>query len=218
MKLSDRTYIVILIIMIAGLAFMAYWNFRDFQKYSSEVEVPPIEIPEIKLDWEEFLSQEREGEVNWVSPDGMFQLTYSANWMKIDEAFLENAGDTGIILIDAEVLLFAYRAEIEKQIFSFLTISQVNTEKNLENIIKEMEENIEKEGGVIETTILETKDGSAILETISGSDAQPSFYSRGEIIFNEEKTYLIFVTTYQKDWPYFEEEAKKIFGSIELLP
>ena len=46
--------------------------------------------------------------------------------MKVDETFLENAGDTGVILIDAEVLLFAYRAEIEKQIFAFLTISQVN--------------------------------------------------------------------------------------------
>lgn len=217
MKISDKTYVLIIFAVILALSFISYWHIKRFQATLPEIEWPKFEMPKIEIDWGKILSPEKEGEQEWFSPDGKLKLTYSVNWMAMDESILEHGRGAGIILDESEVLLFAYRLKTMGQAFALLTVIQISAEKSLEEIIEEIEQNVKIEGGEMKVVMREIEGEIARLETTSEYPGQPSFYSKGKIIFTKGKTYLIFLTSSQKDWPQFEEEAKEIFDSAELL-
>ena len=215
MKLSDRTYILILFVIILGLSYTSYGNFKKFSQSLSEVKLPKIEMPEMKL--EEFFSPEKEGEREWMSPDGRLKLTYSASWTEANEAFLGYLGQTGVVLKGIELLFFAQRLDPQGQSPAFLMAYKTTEQKNLEEILEEIEESVEEQNGKIRIEALEQSDEIAWLEMFSEYPGQPNSYSKGKAIFDENATYLVILSVYQTDWPKFEQEAQQILNSAHLI-
>ena len=217
MKISNKAYILILILIILILSLITYWRFAKFRMTLPKTEIPKVEIPKMEFDWQNTLFPENEEKEEWVSPDNKLKLSRSASWQKMDQTILKHAGESGIILTESEALLFAYRLKPQEQSFALLIVSRVDAGKSLEEIIKEMEQNIKEGGGEIEMTLLEEREGTARLKIVSKYTDQMNFHSEGKIIFGQEKTYLIFITSPQKDWPQFEEESEEIINSAYLL-
>jgi len=224
--MSDKTYILILIIMILGLSVITYLRFQEFRMTmprtvpeAPRLEMPKFEMPTSELEWQDVFFPESDEKKEWVSPDGKLKLEFTASWQEMDQSFLKYAEGTGIILAESKILLFAHRFKHREQALALFTVSETSADKNLRNIIEEIEENIKTEGGEIEIISLETeiKDKTASLEMILKYSNQSDFYSKGEIIFDQEKTFLIFFASPQKDWLSLEAEAKEIFDSIRLI-
>lgn len=215
MRLSDRTYILILLVLIIGLSLMSYSQLKRFSQSLGEVQLPEIEMPETRL--EEFFLPADEGEQEWVSPDGKLKLTYSSNWTKADEAFLGYLDQAGIVLRETELLLFAHQLNLEKQALAFLMVSKTKEQRNAEEIIKEIKQNIEEQNGKIEIEVLEQNDEIIWLEMVLEYPNQPNSYSKGKVIVDKSGTYLIVFSSYQADWPKFEQEAEEILESAQLV-
>ena len=217
MKVSDRTYIIILIIAILSLSLITHRHFGTFMGGLPKVEIPELERPELDFDVEEFLPTEKKGYKEWVSPDKKLKLAYPDNWIIMEKAFLEHGAMQGITLKEEEILLFVYRLKIAGHSFPYLTVSRVEAEKTLEKITAEIQQNIEASGGEKEITLLETENDITDLELVFKYPGQINFYVKGRIFFTEEKNYLVLFTTSQQAWPELKEETEKIFDSIELL-
>jgi|GEM_PF-2148720 len=236
MKISDRTYIIILIIMILGLSLVTYWRFQRARDFEVSVDWPEFEIP--SYDWDELLNQQPDldsffsqkkdndletffrvetEEKDWLSPDNKLKLTYPAGWMTMDKIVSEYVDDPGVILEDAKILLFALRFDMTEQLSALLTVSSVDKEKDLQKIKEGISQKVQEDGGETEITILSFEDKIAWLEVLSRYPDKPASYSKGTIIFSEEETYLVFFTASQRDWMQLKEEAESIFDSIELL-
>jgi len=217
MKLSDRTYILILLLLILGLSYTSYWQLKRFGQSLSEISFPKIEMPETKLELEGFSSSGKENKQEWLSPDGKLELVYSANWLAMNETFSEYFGQTQTALAETEILFFAYQFKTEEQALAFLIVGKTSPEKSSEEIIKGIEQNTQEQGGEIEVAILETEDDVAWVEMTSKYPNQSIFYSKGKIIFSDEGTYLIISSASQTDWPKFEQEAQEILDSAQLV-
>ena len=217
MKLSDRTYIIILIIAILSLSLMAHKQFKGALD-GFEVELPKPEVPEMDFDIEGILSPEKKGDKEWISPDKKIKLAYPDNWIIMEKALLEHGAIRGITLQEEEVLLFVYHFKIAGHSFPYLTVSRVEAEKTLDQIMKEISQTIESSGGEKEIISLATENGITDTELVFKYPGQANFYTKGRIFFTEEKTYLVFFTVSQQAWPQLKEEVEGIFDSIELLP
>ena len=217
MNLSDRTYIIILVVAILILIPVMYRNFQTPLGSLKPGDLPHFEMPTLDFNLESALSPERKGDKEWTSPDGKLKLAYPDNWMIMEQAFLDCGAITGSALGEEEVLLFVYHFKLAGQSFPYLIVSQIKTEKSLEQIMEEIKQNIESSGGEKEIIMLETKDETVDLEIIFRYQGYANFYNKGRIIFTEEKTYMIFFNASQQAWPQLKEEAENIFDSIELL-
>ena len=213
--MSNKKYILILIILILGLGFLSFWQFKKFSQSLTKVELPKIEMPEMKF--EEFLPLEKESLKEWASPDGKLKLKYPANWIESSEALLEQFKQEEMVLAGAKILFFAYQFSFETQALAFLIVEEISQEKSLNEIVKEIEKNIAEEKGEMEVINLEKENKTAWLEIKMKRKGEVSFQAKEKIIFLEDKTYLIAFTTFEKDWPKFEEEANEIFNSIEII-
>lgn len=215
MKLSDRTYILILLVMILGLSYMSYGNFKRFNQSLSEVKLPEIEIPEINFE-EALVSQEKES-LEWISPDSKLKLAYSGNWTETAPSSLGYLGEANVILGEAELLLFTQRFDLNKQSFILLTVEKNKSHKSLEEIVEEAEQTITEQGGKSEINIIREDDGTVWIETVSEYPNQPNLYSKGKVLFSEEEIYIVLLTTPEMDWPKFEQETQEIFDSAQLV-
>ena len=221
--------------MIIGLSLITYWHFQK-PRPPLKFEPPEFEMPEMNIDlnqvnwsdldvgipttnfeWGSELSSGNEGEKEWVSPDGKIRLVCSNNWLAVGEMFLDGGAIIGTMLLEEEPLFIAYNPEPAGGSFPTLTVSQISPEKTLEEIMTSIEQNLERGGGEEEIVMSETEGNITNLEMLLKYPGYFDFYSKGKIIFTEEKTYLVFFTVPQKVWSQFEEEAQKIIGSVELL-
>jgi len=227
MKLSDRAYIIILIAMIIGLSLITYWRFKS-PHGSFQVEVPPgLEMPKLNFDPNKIdlsnlnlgngFPSETEEEKEWTSPDNKLRLSYPNNWMTMQEVLIDSGAVTGVMLIEEDILLFVYDFELAGHSFPSLTVSQISPKQSLEEIMEAIDQNLERSEGEKEVVLQETEDGITDLEIVIKYPGQVNFYSKGKIIFTEEKNYIIFFTVSQEAWLRFEEEAKKILDSVKLL-
>lgn len=194
---------------------MSYGQFKRFSQSLGEVKLPEIEIPETRL--EDFFLPADEGEQEWVSPDGKLKLTYPATWTEADETFLGYLDQAGIVLEETELLFFAHQLDSEKQALALLIVSKTKGQRSLEEIIKEIKQNIEEQNGKIEIEISEQDNETVWLEMALEYPNQPNSYSKGKAIVNESGTYLVIFSSYQTDWPKFEQEAKEILESAHLV-
>ncbi|MFH1509581.1 MAG: hypothetical protein ABID67_00310 [Candidatus Nealsonbacteria bacterium] len=210
MKTPDKTYILILLIVILGLSLTSYWRFNDFNKSLSEINLPEINFPETNL--EDFLQTEEDYQ-EWISPDERLKLRYSTKWKSTND-FLSLASDQIEV---SDILFSAYQLKVKEQTLVFLTINEFNSKKTLEEIIEKIEQDAEEQDGKIEIINVENEEEIAWIEISSKRSGSPDFYSKGKFIFDKEKTYLIIFTTQQVYWSKFKEEANKILNSMELL-
>ena len=203
--------------MILCLSLVTHWRFQKFRLLLPEVESPNIVMPEINLEWEDTLFPENEEKREWVSPGGKLKLTHSASWQEMGQSLLEQANEGAIILPESETLFFAHWLKAQEQAFAILTVSRVSDEKNLEEMIEEIKQSIENEGGETEIISSEIRDRIARLEMISKYPDDPGLYSKGQIISSGKEVFLIFLTSPQKDWAHFKEEAEEILDSVQLI-
>ena len=214
MKISDRTYFLILVVMILGLSYMSYNQFNRFGRSLGEVKLPEIEIPETGL--ENFFVPAEEENLTWLSPEEDLQLTYPSSWTEADEALLDYFAQAGIILPDTELLFFANKIDQEKQSPALLTINRSNKIKTVEEIMAEIEVIVKEQEGNVEFDLLSEQDGISWLDMSLSYPNQVDSLSRNKIMTSETGTYLIVFSSYQSDWSKFEEEAQRILGSAQF--
>jgi len=203
-----------LLVLILGLSYVSYGQFKRFSQSLGEVKLPEIEIPETRL--EEFFLPQDEGGQEWVSADGKLKLIYPANWTEADETFLKYLDQSGIVLEETELLFFAHRLDTEKQALALLLVSKTKKQRTIEEIIGEIKQNIEEQNGKIEIEISEQDNETVWLEMALEYPNQPNSHSKGKAIVNESGTYLVIFSSYQTDWPKFEQEAQEILDSAQL--
>jgi len=206
--------------MVLGLSLVSYWRFQKIRLAMPEAEfpaLPKVKMPDMESEWQNTFFPESEEKEEWGSPDGKLKLEYSASWQEMDQTVLQHAEGTEILLTEAEILFFAYRFKVQEQASAFLAVSQTDTGKTLEEIMAEVRQNLEDEGGEADITVLETNEEVALLEMTLKYADQQNFHSKGKIIFAEEKIYLVFFASPQKDWLQLQEEADGILDSIHLM-
>ena len=207
--MTNKKYLLIVIILIIVLGLISYRQFKKFGSSLSEIKLPELEKPEFNL---EFLSEEKkEGYQEFISPDGKLKLKYSGNWVRSEQVLLKNTNQGIITVKEAKLLFLASRFDFEKQAGAFLAIEKISAKKTLEEIIKEIKQ---------EATFADSKkeNGTAVLEAKYIKENAPEFYLKGKIIFGENKAYLVTISTPERDWLVFEEEAEQIFSSTQYTP
>ncbi len=206
--MTNKRHLLIVIALIVFCGLMSYGQFKKFGKSRGEVNLPKLEKPEFNL--ESLLEEEKELK-EFISPDGKLSLKYSANWVGSDQILAKNIKQGVITVEEAELLFLASRFDFEKQAGAFLAIEKIDAKKTLEEIIEEIKQ---------EATFVDSKkeNGTAVLEAKYKDEDAPEFYLKGKIILGENEIYLITVSTPEKDWPIFKEEAEKVFESIQYTP
>ncbi len=214
MKLSDKTYIIILLIVISVISLLGRWRFEEFKKSFGKVELPKIETQEIGLNLEDLLvEEEEEGYKDWSSPDKIINLHYSSEWIRLDEALLESSGQTEAPTTEYEVLFFASLVDLRNQATAILTVSGIDPNKSLEEIITMIEQDNQKQESETKVTKTEAENGTVWLEIVSEYPNQPNFYSKARLIFAKETTYLIVFSTPEENWSKLEKKANEILNS-----
>lgn len=213
--MSNKKFILILIILILGCGLASYWRFKKFSQSLTEVNLPKIEMPEMKVG--EMLFPTKEGYKEFASPDGKLKLKYSAYWIESDQTLLEQFNQEGVVLREAKISFFAYQFNFENQALAFLVVEEISPEKSLDEIIKDVEKDVTEKEGELEIINSERENETALIEMKFKRKMEPNFYAKEKIFFGKEKTYLVAFTTFEKDWPKFEEEAGEILNSIEIL-
>jgi len=219
MKISDKAYVIILLIAVLALSLISYWRFKEFDQSLSKIELPEIPSSENTLpgtNLEDFLPPEKEGYQEWISPDGKLKLQYPASWTRLDEALLEYSDQEETPLTESKILLFAHQIDIKEQTLAVLTVSEAEVEKSLEEIVEKIERDAKEQGSKTEIMDVKTEGEIAWIETLSESPNQPNSYSKVKLIFTENKTYLVVFTAPQIYWPQLEKEANEIFSSVYL--
>jgi len=180
----------------------------------TEVSLPKIEMPEMKL--EEFLPSEEGNLKEWTSPDGKLKLKYPANWIESSEALLDQFNQKGATLTGANILFFSYQFRFEDQALAFFMVEEISPKKNLDEIVKEIEESITEKGGKMEIINSEQEDKTARLEIKIEEKEAINSRVKEKIVFTEDKAYLVVFTSFEKDWSKFEEEINEIFDSVQF--
>lgn len=206
--MTNKRHLLIVIALIIFCGLMSYGQFKKFGKSRGEVSLPELEKPEFNL--ESLLEKEKELK-EFISPDGKLSLKYSANWAGSDQILGKNIKQGAITVKEAELLFLASRFDFEKQAGAFLAIEKINAKKTLEEIIEE----IRQEAAFVDS---KKENGAAVLEAKYKNENAPDFYLKGRVILGENEIYLITVSTPERDWPFFKEEADQIFNSVQYAP
>jgi hypothetical protein len=211
MKIDKFLILVILFILI--LAFGTYWQFKGFRESISKIEFPKFEMPETKP----FSSGEKKY-LEFISPDGKLKLKYSSDWTNVGTESLENL-NREMLKEGAKVLFFGHKVKLEKAAFASLFIQEINLEeKKIEEIIEEMKESIEKNGGEMEITQLKIGEKETYFEVEYKRKEGTIFNSKEKILISGEKAYSISILALDSFWPEFKDEADEILNSAQIVP
>lgn len=213
-KISDKTYIIMLLVAITAIGSMGSRQFKEFRQSFGTVELPDFEIPEVNLG--DFFPVEEEGYQEWASPDGALKLQYPSGWVELDEGMVDSFNQTGISSTEFKFIFFASSFNPEKQTSVVLTVNEFDQIKNLGEIIEIIKQDSQKQNGETEIVNTKTEGNIAWVEILSKYPDQPDFYSKAKLISTESKTYLIIFTAPQTSWSQFEEKANIILNSAFL--
>jgi hypothetical protein len=195
-------FLVSIIAFILLLSFLAYWHFKNFQRSLSQIKLPKFELPKPKI-------IESKGKKEFKSPDGKLKLTYLDDWIEMPKESLESLSQG---LKEGKVLFLAQKFKLEKAAFAFLIVQEYKDGKNQEEIINELKKEAKEKGGEMEILNLKEDYFEAKYKR-----KNVVFLSKEKVIFGEGKIYLVSIFSSEKDWPEFEEEAKEILNSVQIL-
>jgi len=207
----QKKNLIIALAMIILLSELSYWHFKKLSKaLNKPIEMPKFETPK----FEPFA--EKEGQKDFVSPDGKLKLTYGANWIEMDFKVLENLTQRSM---EEKPLFFAERIKANAQKVAFLTVQEINLgeeNKSFEKFIEQMKNDVKEKQGEIEILKSEIREGNMIFEAEYKSSKGILSRSKEKIIL-DEKIYLVSVITLGKDWGEFEKEAEEIIDSVQII-
>jgi len=212
MKIDKFLLLIIALILLLSLA--TFWQFRNFKKFLSAVNLSKFEIPKFEIT----SPFKKEGVKEFVSEDGKLKVKYAADWIELSQTILEVLNKE-MVKEGAEVLFYAQKMELEKSAFAFLVIQKVDfeTDKNLEEFIGEIKKENEEREIKMEMIDLTIEDEEAIMETlISKKESGLIFHSKEKIILSENRGWIIAVFTLKDSWAEFEKEAEEILRSLEF--
>lgn len=213
-KKSVLIPLLIIFIMIAGLSFVTYWRFKDFQKSFEEINLPEFKMPEISSDF--WFGGEQEPK-EFTTPDNKLKIKYRSYWVEMGEESLKSYFSGITETEKAKTLLFAMRFNIKNPVLAFLVVQELNLERNLEKAVQAMAESVKEKGGEMKIFNLNIEGGQADVEAEYQSKDQGVFYSKERLILTEGGFYAVSVFSQKGNWGQIEAEAEEIFGSIELL-
>ncbi len=212
--------IVILLIIVFGNYFLQQQLKQaggvDFSEIMSQIE----ELPSEQI----FESQtQEENAKKFISSDKKLKIEYSLKWIETPSESLQRIiPNEQIQEYNLTNLLLAQRFEISGE-FAQLIIDQAffNIEKSFEQIINEMQKANLEQGWNMDIIESKTENNQIIFEARYQKSKSYSLYSKEKIIFldpeeSNKKAYLISFITFDKDWLKFEQEADKIFDSIQI--
>jgi len=208
-KKSNLILLIIIFLVIAGLIFLTYHHFKDFQKSISQIKPPEFKVPEINLE----LTPEPEEQQEFITPVGDLKLKYPGNWVKAEQNSLLNKMKSE----KGEVLLVAYKFVLRKPSLSFLVIQQLNLEGNLKEIIEEMKKDVESKGNKMEIINLKMEEKEAQFEASYKTKNKEFLYARERLILVKENCYSIAVFSQEETWPEISKEADFILNSIQII-
>ncbi len=217
--------------MIVFLSAMSLRRFERFEEIIVEKQLPKIEIPEVKLPefdldkldlkdfdlkhWRRKLTTEQpeENYQTFVSPDKTLKMKYPTNWQEIDKAFLEkiNQQIKEFGLEEINILLFAHQIRLVEYPPVLMVLS-LPSEKGLAETLEEIERIAQEQQMEMEVIKTGTKNNKDYFKVKSKKENQV-FISKGEIIFTEEKNYLIIVLALENILQEIAPEIDFIFAS-----
>jgi len=212
--MRKKRYFIVALTMIVVCGLASYLNFKKFNKNSfpslSFENLLKTEAPQTS---EDSLFPEKEGEKEWLSPDGKLKLRYSQSWIEYDKILLEELKQNATSSLESEILLYAIRIKEEGKAFCFLTVEKINSKKNLEEIIGMLKKNSKEEFEIVDS---QNEENSANLEFNTRIEEKTDFHSKMKMFFTEDKTYLITVSAPENDFEKFAEESS-ILSSAEFI-
>lgn len=212
---NSRKFLPIILGMILFLSIMTYRRLKEWKMILPEIKPPKLEMPKIEL------PQEQQGLKEWVSPDGRLTIKYPADWFEMPEDFLEGLTQEKTIEGKSKFLLLAQKSNIEMGNVNnaFLLVQELNFEgeRSFEKILDEMKQDSEKKQVKMEVLGTEIKEKEATIETKYKDKNGSYLHCKEKIILDKEKTYLISLFTFEKDWKNIQEKGNEIINSSKLL-
>jgi hypothetical protein len=163
-------------------------------------------------------------EKEFTSPDGKIKFSYSSLWQEIeDESILAELVPGEVRQkYAAEIIFLAHRLEDQK--YNQVIIANkavVEREKEVIEIIKDMNKGEERTMEIIESTI-EEEGNKIYFEALYTKENNPSLHSKEVSVIlekNEKEDYLYLVsfTTSEEGWEASKEKAENIIGSVRLV-
>jgi len=240
-KKNNTLIFVVIFITIFFLVIISYRQAIKFDQALREFEAPRFEMPEIQaptipqfpttpqgefqmpnFNFPFIQNQENEEYYEFITPNETLKIKYSSNWIKKDENFLkilnqelELAGETSEI----KILFIAQKFNLLEPLnHSILTIQKIYFEQELtiEEAINKIEKISKEMGTEIKIENLEIKDQKAQFSTTQRQD-ELIYFSKNKIFLIKNQVYLITFLTPKNYWLEFEDEAKEILDSVQLL-
>lgn len=206
MKKETRT-IILLFLFIIILSFLTYQNFTKFQKSAQEVSLPEFKTPEP----EEFLP-EKEGEKEFLTPDGKIKIKYPASWVEMGNEFIQTLNQGREEMAEEKIIFAASKATLKNVIPSYLFITEASL-NNPENVFEKIKETNQAEIKILE--IAKTEKEILFEATYTKEESSLYLRSKEKIISFPKKSYLISVFTTAENWEKITDDISFIFDSIE---
>lgn len=205
-------FLVIIIFSIIALSSLAYWQFKNFHKNFSEIEMPKFELPLLP---EQSNNQELTIE-EYSTPDGKLKMGYGSDWQIIGSETL-NKIFQGTVASGTEILFLAEKINIQNGSFSFLSVQNLVLKENegLTEVIDKLKTEFAGREGQMESIELKNEENFADFTAKSKSN-DSVFFSKGKIVLIENSAYIVSFATLEKDWLEFENEAEEILKTIEF--
>ena len=211
-KKGVKLMLAAIFLFILGLSAIGWWNYNEFQKSLSKVNL--LNLPKFSPESQkEPIKQNPPQE--FLVPAKDLKITYPSSWQKIEpSAYNFEALNTE----KAKTLFYGIKADAKKMKIAWLIIQKLNfgEERNVEKIIDEIKSEAESHKTNIEIKNTNVKENTAEFE-INQSQEGYSLKGKEKIILTKENIYSITVFSLSSDWNIFREEADKILDSAQIL-
>ena len=212
-KKSSRILLIGTLVLILGLIFASWWNYKEFKKLASKRNIIKFDIPNLGLKTE---TQKPKPSQDFLVPDGDLKVTYPGSWQKIESS---NLSLEGLSSEKVKTLFYGMKADATKMKAAWLIIQKLNfgEEKDVEKIIEEIKNDAKKRDTKVEIQNLKIKGNSAEFEM---QQTQSGYSIKGEekIIFTQKNTYSVMIFSLTSQWDSFQKEAGEILNSVQITP
>ncbi|MFH1423407.1 MAG: hypothetical protein ABIG29_00415 [Candidatus Nealsonbacteria bacterium] len=163
-------------------------------------------------------SPAKEGNAEFISPDGKLKLKYPADWLVIEGSeFLEMTfPQDWKENYDLKTLFLGQKFQVDG--FAQVIVYQGNFNFPISEIIEKMHNTNREQGWQVTITDSEIEEKTGVFEARSVIPQSYTLHSKEKIIKEGEKnTYLIAFISLEQDWPEFSEEADLLLNSARIV-
>src|SRR3989344_1679757 len=163
-------------------------------------------------------SPTKEGDTEFISPDGKLKLKYPADWLVIEGGeFLETTiPQDWKENYDLKTLFLGQ--EFQADGFAQVIVYQGNFDFPVSEIIEKMHNANREQGRQVTITDSKIEEKIGVFEARSIVPQSYTLHSKEKIIKEgKENTYLVAFVALEKDWQEFSEQADSIINSAQIV-